>query len=26
VCEAGIMDLRGDGFGEIESANPDEAW
>ena len=26
ACEAGIKEIRGDEYGEFESANPDEAW
>ena len=26
ACEEGIKEIRGDAYGEFESANPDEAW
>ena len=25
-CETAIIEIRGDQYGEFESANPDEAW
>ena len=26
ACEEGIREIRGNAYGEFESANPDEAW
>ena len=26
ACEEGIREARGNAYGELESANPDEAW
>ena len=26
ACEAAVAEMRGNGYGEFESANPDEAW
>ena len=26
ACESAVVEMRGNGFGDIESANPEEAW
>jgi len=26
TCEKAVVDMRGQAYGEFESANPDEAW
>jgi hypothetical protein len=26
ACENAVIEMRGDAYGEFESANPDEAW
>ena len=26
ACESGMREIRGNTYGELESANPDEAW
>ncbi len=26
ACESAIKEIRGNQYGEFESANPDEAW